>query len=76
MSPKADERPFLEPGKAADVRDRLISGDDAELIAARFQLLADPVRLQMIYALPESARENFRVGQQVDAFIPAKGSDK
>ena len=54
MSPKADERPFLEPGKAADVRDRLISGDDAELIAARFQLLADPVRLQMIYALLEA----------------------
>ena len=27
--------------------------------------------LQVIYALPESARDMFRVGQQVDAFIPA-----
>lgn len=27
--------------------------------------------LQIIYALPDSAREDFRVGQQVDAFIPA-----
>ncbi|GMM92202.1 efflux RND transporter periplasmic adaptor subunit [Qipengyuania sp. MTN3-11] len=28
--------------------------------------------LQVIYALPESARGTFRVGQQVDAWIPAK----
>ncbi|MFZ9396760.1 MAG: efflux RND transporter periplasmic adaptor subunit [Erythrobacter sp.] len=28
--------------------------------------------LQLIYALPESARGTFRVGQQVDAFIPAR----
>jgi hypothetical protein len=28
--------------------------------------------LQLIYALPKS--DNFRVGQQVDAFIPAKGA--
>ncbi len=27
--------------------------------------------LQIIYALPASARDSFRVGQQVDAFIPA-----
>jgi multidrug efflux pump subunit AcrA (membrane-fusion protein) len=27
--------------------------------------------LQIIYALPEEARSTFRVGQQVDAFIPA-----
>ncbi|RGP41491.1 Macrolide export protein MacA [Altererythrobacter insulae] len=27
--------------------------------------------LQMIYALPSEARDTFRVGQQVDAFIPA-----
>ncbi|KLI63021.1 hypothetical protein AAV99_12380 [Aurantiacibacter marinus] len=31
--------------------------------------------LQIIYALPDSARENFRVGQQVDAFIPATGDE-
>ena len=28
--------------------------------------------LQVLYALPESARDDFRVGQQVDAFIPAR----
>lgn len=28
--------------------------------------------LQVIYALPEDARDIFRVGQQVDAFIPAQ----
>ena len=27
--------------------------------------------LQLVYALPEEARGTFRVGQQVDAFIPA-----
>jgi len=31
--------------------------------------------LQLIYELPESARDTFRVGQQVDAFIPAKGDE-
>lgn len=31
--------------------------------------------LQLIYALPEDARGDFTVGQQVDAFIPARGSD-
>ena len=30
--------------------------------------------LQVIYALPESAREDFRVGQQVDAFVPARAT--
>ena len=30
--------------------------------------------LQVIYALPDDARETFRVGQQVDAWIPAKRS--
>jgi hypothetical protein len=27
--------------------------------------------LQIIYALPDDARNTFSVGQQVDAFIPA-----
>ncbi len=31
--------------------------------------------LQIIYALPENARDDFRVGQQVDAFIPAKDGE-
>lgn len=30
--------------------------------------------MQLIYALPENARGTFRVGQQVDAFIPASES--
>lgn len=34
--------------------DRLITDDDASNLAARFQLLADPGRLQMIYALLEA----------------------
>ena len=28
--------------------------------------------MQLIYALPDNARKDFRVGQQVDAYIPAK----
>ena len=31
--------------------------------------------LQVIYALPQGS-DAFRVGQQIDAFIPARGSDK
>lgn len=38
----------------ADLQPRLIDPDDATLLAARFQLLADPVRLRMIYALLEA----------------------
>lgn len=34
--------------------DRLITDDDASNLAARFQLLTDPGRLQMIYALLEA----------------------
>lgn len=32
--------------------------------------------MQVIYALPESAREDFRVGQQIDAFIPARKAEQ
>ncbi len=32
--------------------------------------------LQLIYALPQDARARFSVGQQVDAFIPAKGASE
>ncbi len=31
--------------------------------------------MQVIYVLPNSAREDFRVGQQVDAFIPARADE-
>jgi DNA-binding transcriptional ArsR family regulator len=45
---------FLEPEKATAVMERLIDSRDVELLAERFQLLADPGRLQMIYALLEA----------------------
>lgn len=32
--------------------------------------------MQVIYALPDSAREDFRVGQQIDAFIPARKAEQ
>lgn len=32
--------------------------------------------LQVIYALPSEARDLFRIGQQVDAFIPAKSGER
>ncbi len=40
----------------ADLQARLIDPDDATRLAARFQLLADPVRLRMIYALLEAGQ--------------------
>lgn len=47
---------FTEPEKVADLQPRLIDPDDATRLAARFQLLADPVRLRMIYALLEAGQ--------------------
>ena len=32
--------------------------------------------LQVLYALPDSARDSFRVGQQVDAYVPARKSGR
>ena len=32
--------------------------------------------LQVLYALPDSARDSFRVGQQVDAYVPARRSGR
>lgn len=49
-----DRADYLEPDKVAGIRHRLIDTDDAARLAARFQLLADPGRLQMIYALLEA----------------------
>ncbi len=54
MKPLPDESTFLEPEKVADISNRLIGVDDANLLSERFQLLADPGRVLMIYALLEA----------------------
>jgi len=36
------------------IRDNILSSDDAEQLAARFQMLADPGRVRMVYALLEA----------------------
>ncbi len=44
---------LVDPQLVEAVRQRIVSLDDAERLAARFQLLADPIRLRMVYALLE-----------------------
>jgi DNA-binding transcriptional ArsR family regulator len=44
---------LVDPERVGDIRETVVSSDDAEVLAARFQLLADPVRLRMVYALSE-----------------------
>ncbi|KAA3640606.1 MAG: transcriptional regulator [Armatimonadetes bacterium] len=44
---------LVDPKRVEAVRARLISVDDADRLAAQFQLLADPVRLRMVYSLLE-----------------------
>jgi DNA-binding transcriptional ArsR family regulator len=53
MSEEAIKR-LVDPERVKAVRERLVSADDAERLAERFQLLADPVRLRMVYALLEA----------------------
>jgi DNA-binding transcriptional ArsR family regulator len=53
MTSKPSGQEFADPKKVAAIRERLIAPADAAELASRFQLLADPVRLQMIYALLE-----------------------
>ncbi|MGH3667470.1 MAG: ArsR/SmtB family transcription factor [Acidimicrobiia bacterium] len=45
---------MIHPEKVESVRAGLISPDDADRLAERFRLLADPGRLRMIYALLEA----------------------
>ena len=47
-------RRYVDADRVAGIADRLIGEPDAVRLAARFQLLADPGRLQMIYALLEA----------------------
>lgn len=56
MDSKQTPDVFADPDKVADVKRRLIDSEDAARLAARFQLLADPVRLRMIYALLEAGQ--------------------
>lgn len=45
---------LVDPERVKAVRERTLSADDAGRLAARFQLLADPVRLRMVYSLLEA----------------------
>ncbi len=44
----------MDPARVEAVRSRLPSPDDAEVLAQHFRLLADPVRLRMVYSLLEA----------------------
>ncbi len=54
MKPNEHGEHLIDPQRVKAVRERILSADDAEQLAARFQLLADPVRLRMVYALLEA----------------------
>lgn len=54
VSTSEPAKALVEPQKVEAVRVRMVSVDDADRLAARFQLLADPVRLRMVYALLEA----------------------
>lgn len=45
---------LVDPERVEGVRSRLLDLDDAYRLAERFRLLADPVRLRMIYSLLEA----------------------
>lgn len=80
-----DEATRVAQGQPAIVSPRGAAGQSFEATFVRAEPLVVPKRsltnsaaervdvrvLQMIFALPAEAREVFRVGQQVDAFIPA-----
>jgi DNA-binding transcriptional ArsR family regulator len=44
----------VDPGRVATARSELLTGEEATALAERFQLLADPGRVRMIYALLEA----------------------
>lgn len=45
---------LIDPERVRTVEERILSEDDAGELAARFQLLADPIRVRMVYALLEA----------------------
>jgi ArsR family transcriptional regulator, lead/cadmium/zinc/bismuth-responsive transcriptional repressor len=44
----------IDPDKVARTRDRLVSEDEADALAASFKLLGEPSRLRMLHALLEA----------------------
>ncbi len=57
MSPAAEAGRtggLVDPARVEAVRSRVPSPDDAEVLALQFRLLADPVRLRMVYSLLEA----------------------
>jgi DNA-binding transcriptional ArsR family regulator len=44
---------LVDPDLVDEIRKTVVSTDDAQRLARHFQLLADPVRLRMVYALSE-----------------------
>lgn len=81
-----DDAARVALGKAAMVSPRGAAENQVKASFVRAEPLVVPKRsltnsaqervdvrvMQLIYALPENAREDFRIGQQVDAYIPAK----
>ncbi|NND01875.1 MAG: helix-turn-helix transcriptional regulator [Acidimicrobiia bacterium] len=53
LSDKPQVEQLVDPERVSTVRELMLSPDDAERLAGRFQLLGDPVRLRMVYALLE-----------------------
>ena len=47
-------RQAVDRHRVRSVQERLLAPDDAARLAERFRLLADPVRLRMVYALLEA----------------------
>ncbi len=47
-------RQAVDRHRVSSVQERLLTPDDAARLAERFRLLADPVRLRMVYALLEA----------------------
>ncbi len=43
-----------DPQRTAALEERILDHDDSELLAERFKLLADPVRIRMVSALVEA----------------------
>lgn len=54
MNPRDRDEHLLDAERLELLRDHILSPDDAEQLAARFQMLSDPVRLRMVYALLEA----------------------
>jgi RND family efflux transporter MFP subunit len=84
-----DEIARIEPGAPAFVSPRGAAGRQVEARFVRAEPLVVPKRsltnsaaervdvrvLQLLFALPEGEEKLFRIGQQVDAFIPARKAE-